>query len=314
MPSDLSIDPNLYLQDLRPEDQSAPIVVLGEVLWDVFPDSIRLGGAPLNFGVHARRLGYEVCLLSAVGADDLGREAETQIAALGLSSAFLQTTRAFPTGRASVELLPEGGTSFHIQRPAVYDALKITDPEISRLQSRNPGWLYYGTLFPSRPEGFAVLARLLEGLDSAKKFYDLNLRPGFEAPELVHYLMQRANVVKLNEEELERVHGFTGLPLSTEAFCREASGRYGWHAVAVTRGSRGCALFTGGEYVESAGRSVDVADTVGAGDAFAAALLHGVSANWPAAETAAFANRVGALVASRRGAIPDWTPAEVVNL
>jgi fructokinase len=102
--------------------------------------------------------------------------------------------------------------------------------------------------------------------------------------------------------------------LNIEAFCRQGSARYGWKAVGVTLGDRGCAVLADGHYVEAAVHPVDVVDTVGAGDAFAAAFMHGLSLNWPAAEIASFANRVGALVASRHGAIPDWTLEEAVKL
>ena len=123
-----------------------------------------------------------------------------------------------------------------------------------------------------------------------------------------------ANVVKLNEDELQRVHEITGLPSATEAFCREGALRYGWHSVCVTLGAQGCAILAHGEYVEARGHAVAVADTVGAGDAFAAAFMHGLISRWSASEIAAFANRVGALVASRHGAIPAWTVEEAVAL
>jgi fructokinase len=151
-------------------------------------------------------------------------------------------------------------------------------------------------------------------LRGATKFYDLNLRPGADSPKLVCKLLQSADVVKVNEEELRRVHEFVGLPLNIEAFCREGSAQYGWQAVAVTLGDRGCAVLAGGQYVEAAVHAVEVVDTVGAGDAFAAAFVHGLSLSWPTAEIACFANRVGALVASRHGAIPDWSLEEAVKL
>ncbi len=150
-------------------------------------------------------------------------------------------------------------------------------------------------------------------LDEAVKFYDLNLRPDSYSAELVDQLLHLANVVKLNEEELHRVQEYTGLPLSVEAFCHEAAVLYGWRAVAVTLGTRGCAILANGNYVEAAGNPIEVADTVGAGDAFAAAFMHGLSSNWPLVEVAAFSNRVGALVASRHGAIPEWTLEEAVK-
>jgi len=301
---------DLYLHALAPQS----VAVLGEILWDLFPDSIHLGGAPLNFGVHARRLGHPVYLISAVGADELGTRAASDIAALALDTTFLQTTAALPTGTATIALSAEGNTSFRIHRPAAYDAMRFTNQDLEQLKYKKPGWLYFGTLFASMPEGRCVLDRLVNALDDTVKFYDLNLRPSADSPELVKHLLEQADVVKLNEEELSRVHAFCSLPSSIEGFCREGVARYGWRSVAVTLGARGCALLAHDSYVEEGGCAVDVADTVGAGDAFAAAFMHGLDANWPLREVATFANRVGALVASRHGAIPDWTVEEVVRL
>jgi fructokinase len=290
------------------------VIVLGEVLWDLFDHARRLGGASLNFGVHARRLGHEVKLISAVGTDELGDQALAMIAAHDLDTRLLQTTSRFPTGTACVQAGPDGKTQFVIQRPAAYDAVNLSAADIDRLRQTASGWFYFGTLFASALQGKEVLNRLLAALKNVIKFYDLNLRPDSDSPDLVLELLQRADVVKLNEDELQRVHEFTGLPLDVEAFCRQGSERYGWRAVGVTLGERGCAILANGEFVESVGHPVRVVDTVGAGDAFAAAFMHGLSLNWPAAEIASFANRVGALVASRHGAIPDWTLEEAVSL
>lgn len=290
------------------------MAVLGEVLWDVFERSRQLGGAALNFAAHAKRLGHEPSLISAVGDDSLGEEAAAAIASLGVDTAFLQTTTRFHTGTARVQLGPGDRTRFVIERPAAYDAVRLSDAEINRLIQRAPAWFYYGTLFPSSPEGEAVLHRLLDALPMATRLYDLNLRPGCDSVPLVQHLLAQANVVKLNEDELQSIHEFTGLPANSEAFCREGSRQFGWKAVCVTLGARGCAMLACGEYVEAAGQTVEVVDTVGAGDAFTAAFMHGLICQWPVAKIAAFANRVGALVASRHGAIPNWTAKEAVEL
>ncbi|MBZ5636757.1 MAG: carbohydrate kinase [Acidobacteriia bacterium] len=290
------------------------VAVLGEVLWDLFEHSRRLGGAPLNFGVHARRLGHPVTLISALGADEPGEQAAEMIAGLDLDTRFLQTTSRFPTGAAHVQIGPDGATQFTILRPAAYDAVDLSAHDLELLEQDARGWFYYGTLFTSTDPGKSVLHQILGALQGAKKFYDLNLRPGSDSPKLVCELLQSADVVKLNEEELQRVHEFSGLPLNVEAFCRQGSARFGWQAVGVTLGDRGCAVLAGGHYVEAAVHPIEIVDTVGAGDAFAAAFMHGLSLNWPAAEIASFANRVGALVASRHGAIPDWTLEEAVKL
>jgi fructokinase len=308
--SDCACISDLYLNQIAPD----AVVALGEVLWDVFPDSMRLGGAPLNFAVHARRLGHPVYLVSAVGADELGRETLRRIASLDLDTAFVQTSESLPTGTATVELLDGDRASFSIQRPASYDAIQLSDEDFKQLKSKRPHWVYFGTVFASTREGGAIQERLLNELDEALMFYDVNLRPSADSPELVKHLLERADVVKLNEEELLRASAFTGLPSSIERFCREGALHYGWRAVAVTLGSRGCALWVNGVYVEEEGRPVHVADTVGAGDAFAAAFMHGLSSNVPVREIASFANRLGALVASRHGAIPDWTVDEAVKL
>ena len=306
---------NLYLH-FKPNGSASNrrVLVLGEVLWDLFPASVRLGGAALNFAAHIKRLGHEPLLVSAVGTDELGDEAIQAITTLGLDPSFLQKTERFKTGTAAVQLGPGDQTSFVIERPAAYDAVQLSDRHIDQIIKWQPEWLYYGTLFSSSVTGRDVLRRLLEALPQAKRFYDLNLRPGSDSPELVIELLRTANVVKLNEEELRSIHEFTELPAETEAFCRAGVERFGWGAVCVTLGARGCAMLAAGEYVEANGHPVDVADTVGAGDAFAAAFMHGIASNRPASEIAEFSNRVGALVASVHGAIPNWTIEEVVDL
>ncbi len=289
-------------------------MVLGEVLWDVFPDSTQLGGAPLNFAAHARRMGHAPLLFSAVGNDDLGRQAVREIQSLELDTSLLQRTERFPTGCAGVSLDALGQAAFRIERPAAYDALTLSTAEMQTLRDRSPDWLYFGTLFSSLPQGRAILFELLRLVPDAMRFYDLNLRRGFESPPLVRELLEQADVVKMNQDEMCAIHRYLELPAETNAFCAAAAERFGWMAVCVTLGSRGCAVFANGEYHEEPGCPIEVADTVGAGDAFAAALLHGLASDWDIAEIARFANRVGALVASKPGAIPDWTPAEAAAL
>src|SRR5262249_49384349 len=149
---------------------------------------------------------------------------------------------------------------------------------------------------------------LLDHLIKAHRFYDINLRAGSYTPSLVRELMSRATIVKLNDEEIREIDRMFGQEhRSLEEFCRDYASLFGWEGVCVTRGAKGCAAFIRSEYLESEGYVVKVADAVGAGDAFAAAFLHGLDSGWPLRRVADFANRVGALVASRPGALPLWT-------
>jgi fructokinase len=299
------VSDNLSIQDARSQHVvQARALVVGEVLWDVFPDATRLGGAALNFAVHLKRLGHMPRIVSAVGHDTLGERATRDIRSLGLDTTLLQSSDRFRTGTASVVLGPGDRTSFAIERPAAYDAMEISNAVLSQVIEWNPLWCYYGTLFPSRAHGRDVLRQLLEALPRARRFYDVNLRPGSESRELVCDLLQVADVAKLNERELTLVRDWLGLPADLENFCRAGAARFGWQAACVTLGARGCAMLVGDDYVEAPGLPVAVADTVGAGDAFAAGFVHGLVAGWSAQRVAEFSNRIGAMVASVAGAIP----------
>ena len=303
---------------MHPHPVATRVLIVGEVLWDHFPDSRRLGGAPLNVAVHLRRFGHLPRLFSAVGADAPGQEAMTAIVARGLDTTLMQSTARFATGRATVDLGLGDDTSFTIDRPAAYDSLEVSEATVRKIVRWEPAWFYYGTLFPSCPNGRAVLDQLLAAVPDAVRFYDVNLRPGFESPQLVHELLQAAHVVKLNERELRFVHEHLQLPADPEGFCRAGSERYKWRAASVTLGAAGCGMLLGGEYVHVAASRVDVADPVGAGDAFVAAFLHGILSNWPARRTAQFANSIAAQVVGIRGAlasdVPEQDPAAVVRL
>jgi len=284
------------------------IICIGEVLWDVFEDSEKLGGAPFNFAVHASRLGHEVTFVSAVGGDERGRTVLARAGELGLRPDFIQTVPGAATGTVSVRVDLAGQPDFTIHRPAAYDALRLDRADLQRLAAIEPDWLYYGTLHQAEPAARAETKKLLEALPGAKRFYDINLRPHSYTRELIAELMATANVVKLNDQEAAAVDSMFGHPHdSLSEFTEFWSRQFGWTALAVTRGSRGCAIRIGGDYAEPPGYNVKVADTVGAGDAFAAAFLQGLSRGWDAHRTGDFANRVGAVVASRPGGVPAWS-------
>jgi fructokinase len=288
------------------------LVIVGEVLWDRFPDSASLGGAPLNVAVHLKRLRHEPLLISAVGNDPPGEKAKHAITGLGLDTTLLQSTSQYPTGSATVRLGANGDVSFAIGRPAAYDAVTLSDDAVRQLVEWSPDWIYYGTLFPSSAQPREVLQRVWAALPDAVRFYDLNLRPGYEAPALVDLLLQHADVVKLNEREMQFLHEHLALPAEPESFCRAAAEHYACRAICVTFGARGCALLLDGEYVTAPGFPIDVADPVGAGDAFAATLIHGIVSKWSIASIVRFANHAGAQVAASPGAIPEWSSVEVL--
>ena len=270
------------------------IISIGEILWDIFPDSTRLGGAPFNVAVNAQRLGHRVIFLSAVGDDPLGHAAKARATALGLRSDWVQVLRGAHTGQVTVHLDDEGHPDFTIHRPAAYDCLSLTDAQLAELAALRPDWIYFGTLYAMHPQAHDQLRRLLHALPDARRFYDVNLHRGNYTAELIQELLRETDIVKLSDEEESRLPDLSALP-----------------GAAITRGPDGCSIRLGDDRAECPGYKVQVVDTVGAGDAFAAAFLHGIASHWPTAKIGDFANRLGALVASRAGATPEWTVEEL---
>lgn len=288
------------------------IVSIGEVLWDVFDKEEHIGGAPFNFAAHAAKLGHTVLFVSAVGDDDRGRRALDRIKELGLDTRFVHRTTHAPTGYVSVFVSDKGQPDYTIHRPAAYDFPALTAEDRAEIGRLRPDWICFGTLEQLSPRARALTKELIAAHPQARRFYDINLRRDSWNADIVRELLAEASLLKINDGEARAVEGMLGMPAaSQETFCRAISERFGLQGVCVTRGGSGCAVLWEGEYVESPGHRVKVADTVGAGDAFAAAFLHGIATNWPIRKTADFANRLGALVAGKRGAIPDWTMREL---
>ena len=293
------------------------ILSIGEILWDVIGENEYLGGAPLNFAAHARRLGHEVFLLSAVGDDDRGRRALDGLRRFGISTDLVQVPAGQKTGTAQVELDSEGKPEFRIVHPAAYDFVDLDPEQIKRIADLQPDWIYFGTLYHMTGQALASTLKVLKAVPSARRFYDVNLREGHWSLSVVEQLSAQASVIKLSGSETEFLDGSVNAENengSAETFCRRWRKQYPCDTICVTFGERGCAIFHDNRYCDVPGYKIEVSDTVGAGDAFAAAFLHAIEQGWGAQHAGMFANAVGALVASRHGAIPAWTVEEAVAL
>ena len=293
------------------------VLSVGEILWDVFTDGERLGGAALNFCANIARLGDEAHLITAVGKDARGDAATAAMASLGLPPNFVQRSEQHATGIAFVSKSAEGEPSFEISRPAAYDAIAISTELLQKVALLEPDWLYFGTLLQSEPRAEAGLIALRQSLPRASCFYDMNLRAGCWSFPLVERLCRLANVLKLNQSEAEILssrYGIDGDGFTLKDFCERCAQAYQIDAICVTLGSDGCFIYDRRSAERVPGYKVEVRDTVGAGDAFAAAFLHGYHLGWSTMRTARFANAVGAIVASRAGATPSWSTQECLDI
>ena len=292
------------------------ILTIGEILWDVFDHAEHLGGAPLNFSAALHRLGSQVNLISGLGSDNYGTRALQAMTERGLPTQFVQVFPEKATGTARVTTDEKGNTNFFIQRPAAFDEVQLDASQLSAIEALKPDWIYYGTLTQTHAPALATLETILHRVPTARRFYDMNLRTGHWNLALVQRLSQDASILKLNDAEAETLFELTcpNQSFSLDSFAAYWSATYNVDTICITLGSKGCAVYKDKELHIFNGFTVQVADTVGAGDAFAAAFLYGQIRGWAPSCQANFANALGALVASRAGATPAWTAEECIAI
>ncbi len=285
-------------------NRRATIVGLGELLWDLFPAGKQLGGAPANFAYITSLLGNDGIPASRLGDDPLGREAIRRLGELGLSTEFIQQDANHPTGTVKLEVDLAGQARFEIAAPVAWDFFDWT-LEWQRLAQAADA-VCFGTLAQRSEHSCTTMRSFLLGTrPSALRVCDINLRQTFFTPRVVAESMKLATIVKLNHEELPRVMGLVELEYGGEEdSARRLLSAYDLKLVCITRGSKGSLLVSANERAEHPGFTVKVADTVGAGDAFTAALVHGYLRGRSLVEINETANRVGAWVASQPGGTP----------
>lgn len=281
------------------------VVGLGELLWDLLPSGKQLGGAPANFAYITSLLGDEGIPASRLGQDALGEEAILRLRELGLPTAFIQEDAEHPTGTVQVEVNSAGQPRFEISESVAWDFLDWT-PQWQRLAQQADA-VCFGSLAQRSDPSRATIRKFVLAVQqrNAVRVFDVNLRQRFFTAEIVAESMRLATLVKLNHEELPRIMRLFELKHRREEdSARSLLTLHGLKLVCVTRGNAGSLLLSASECSEHPGFRVKIADTVGAGDAFTAALVHGYLRGTSLAQINENANRVGAWVASQSGATP----------
>ncbi len=281
------------------------VVGLGEVLWDLFPEGKQLGGAPANFAYITNLLGDRGIIASRVGDDAFGDEIQQRLGTLGLEASYLQSDSARPTGTVRVRVDQDGQPKFEITDMVAWDFLEWTPAWESLAQQADA--ICFGSLAQRSPASRETIHKFLGAArPGTARIFDVNLRQAFYSAKVLSESLKFADIAKLNAEELPRVVELLGIPHHGEQPSAERLRfAYGLKLVCVTRGARGSLLVSESERHEHPGFRVQVADTVGAGDAFAAALVHHFLRGAGLAAMNEAANRVGAWVASHAGATPS---------
>lgn len=292
---------------MRNEDTGL-LVAFGEALWDCLPSGLFLGGAPFNVAYHAARLGAQGMPVTCVGRDFLGDQVMDRAKRAALDTRLLARHPFLPTGVSIASLSASGDASYEIREPVAWDAIEVDEGSLELVDGA--GAFVYGTLAARSEKNRATLDRLLDSKASVK-ICDVNLRAPYDDRERAVQLASRADVVKLNEEELLILSGDTTGEGSVEEalpICQQA---LGVSTLCVTLGSEGALLWEDGTITREEGKRIKVADTVGAGDSFTAAFAVFAMRGLALSECLRRAARLGAFVASKSGAQPDYELKDV---
>lgn len=285
---------------------SGSILCFGEIVWDALPDGIFLGGAPLNVACHLNRLGSKAFPVSRIGKDFLGEETLRRLKSSSVPADLVQCDPDHRTGAVLVSINEHGDASYSILEPASWDFIQ-PDAALKEAAGQASA-LVYGTLSTRSEENATVLNDLITTIPFS--LCDVNLRKPYDDRENAIHWASQATVVKLNDEELDKLSPAgpqASLNEKAEAFSRLTS----VNTIVVTRGGKGAFVLSNGESFSVPAPKVKVADTVGAGDAFTAAFLGNFLRTKSPEEALCDAIKLGAFVAGKRGAQPVYDPVEL---
>lgn len=285
------------------EKNNKPVVVgIGELLWDVFPTGKRAGGAPINFVYHATQMGTEGYAISAVGNDVSGTEIVQELDKNHICNSL--GIVGYPTGSVMVEL-ENGIPTYTIIEGVAWDHIPLTRESIDLVKRADA--VCYGTLALRSAASKETILSLLEyAREDALRFFDINIRQHYYSKELIEMLLRKANVFKINDEELVLLRDMFALTGSDEEVCRQLIRLYELRYVILTAGSAFSSIFTRDEVSTLPTPHVEVVDTVGAGDSFSGAFIYSILTGKTLREAHRIAVETAAFVCTREGAWPAY--------
>jgi fructokinase len=283
------------------------MIGLGELLWDLLPQGPMLGGAPANYAVTACSMGASAAVITRIGSDENGKKAVSQLAKLGLNIDHIQVDPLRPTGTVSVSIDDFGHPQYTIHENVAWDFIHNLTSALQIAQVADS--ICFGSLAQRSETSRATIHEILQVMKpQSLRVFDVNLRQNYFSRDVLESSLELANVLKVSEEELPRFADCLGLHGPEDAVVPQLARKYGLILTAITRGSRGSLLIRDDERSDHPGVATQVADTIGAGDAFSAAMTLGLLAGLELDIINERANRVAAFVCSQHGATPAFPP------
>ena len=288
-------------------DKKSYAVCFGEVLWDIFPEGTRAGGAPFNAAYNIHKMGIDVKMLSRVGNDELGQKLTDQIKSWGITTDYIQVDDENPTSTVIAKIDKHNEATYEIINNVAWDYIELL-PEHKELVS-NAEVFVFGSLSARNEK---TKETLLELLNYAKlKIFDVNFRPPFIDVELIKTLLHKADIVKMNKAEMREIMAYFGEEYQSEdesaAFIQN---HFNIQEIILTKGSKGARYFVGNQNYGFPAVPITIADTVGSGDAFLSGFISKRIQNKSPEEIMEQAISLGAFITSKSGACPDYEYAE----
>ena len=282
------------------------ILVVGEILFDVFEKEKQLGGAPFNFAYHLKNFGFPVRYISRIGNDTHGKEILNILEHHHFNIDDIQIDAKYDTGTVIVQLSSSGNPTFHINTDVAYDYINYLPKEHSTLIDM-ADFIYFGTLVQRSKQGFENIQRFMENRrPDTVCFYDINLRPDCYSEKVILTSLEHTDILKLNTQELDECKRIFRFSKNNDEFIRFLMDQYALKIVAITRGDKGSELYTkDGHFQAKINRVSSIVDTVGAGDAYSSMLAVGIIKGWEPARILSIASMFASRICEIRGAIPE---------
>ena len=279
------------------------VVGIGEILWDVFPEWRRMGGAPVNFAYMCNQMGARGIPVSCIGRDEAGSDMLIAVTTLGLESGYIQECATAPTGSVNVTLDHHQKPTYEIRRDVAWDLIVLSE-KLQRL-APNVDAVCFGTLAQREEISKSAIQTFVKmSPDIALKIFDVNLRQNFFSKQVIESSLELANVLKVSDEELPVLASMFQLKGEVFDKIRQLQDRFNLRLVAYTRGADGSMLVTRDDVVDHPGFKPNAIDTVGAGDSYTATICMGLLRQLPLDVVINHASRVAAFVCEQEGATP----------
>jgi fructokinase len=287
------------------------VCCFGEILWDVLPTGKQPGGAPMNVGLHLKNLNIDVALISRVGNDDFGQELKSFVNNKKCSTEWIQTDSKFSTGKVLANVSDKSEVKYEILQPVAWDFIEAT-PDTIKI-AKNASVFVFGSLACRQEISRKTLLSLLQETN-ALKIFDVNFRSPHYNKELVEALLHKADVVKMNKDELLEISSWYSGNGSITDHAEYLKNKFALQKIIITLGAEGALLVDNSGVHKSKVYKVKIKDTIGSGDSFLAGIIKNLLSDKPTEDMINYACALGALVAQHEGANPSIKEEQIFEL